>query len=148
MIEYQRTMRFSAGVEQTMEAVHTALATIRTEASQSIGFSAPVPGGPMSTSLAFRKVIPTAARQLAPFPLNWDPHDPSWVGTIQFSLLDGRLMRNSQLGATTVTGPVAEGISNFSSVFLPNGNLSIQISTRESERVRTVSTELFLTTMR
>lgn len=147
---YLRTSRFSAGVDRNLEAAQTALGRIRSEAGQAIRFTSPLPAGPAVSTLTFQKVVPLPSRlpdPTLPFPSSWDPHDPNWRATVTISLNQDQLVRSVVLGSTS-TAPLARGIDSFSVGFLPSGNLGIQISTREGERVRTLTSELFLTTLR
>ena len=149
--EYLQTQRFSAGIDTTMEAAQTALNAIRSEAGQAIRFTSPVPGGGSQNTLTFEKVIALDTRLPdpdLPLPATWEPQDPAYVGTLTFNLSGDQLVRSLQLGGTATKGIVARGIKSFTVVFLATGNLSIQLITQESEQTRTLTSELFVTTMR
>lgn len=148
---YLRTVKFAGGVDKAMEAAQTALSQVRNEAAQAIAFTSPKPSGGSATSLTFDKIWTDSPDRLpsptAPFPKTWDPHDPAWVDTVSYTFANEQLLRTSLLEGTNSV-VTADQVENFQVEFLPNGNLSIQISTRQDKIIRTASSEVFPGLMR
>jgi hypothetical protein len=148
---YIRTTKFAGGVDKAMEASQTALNQIRKEVRQAISVVSPSSSGAASGVLTFNKVWSESPARLpdssAPFPVTWEPHDPTWVDTVTYDLQEKRLLRTS-LKEELNSVVCADLVESFQAQVLANGNISVELAIRQDRITRKFSSQVFLGLMR
>ncbi|MEW6278398.1 MAG: hypothetical protein AB1758_07255 [Candidatus Eremiobacterota bacterium] len=146
--EYSGVLRHSSSKERTLRSALVGLDRIDCELAQAHAVVSPATSTPVSL-LEFRKLDPGAARLPAPptpVPAGWAPHDPAYEVTVRYRVLQGTLIREVVGGGAPMA--VVQGPQGLNAVLLPNGNVEVSLSIQEDKLLRTLSTEVFLPSLR